>query len=88
MFALAERRGCTPAQLALAWLIHRGDDVFPIPGSKSAARIEENIRAIDIKLTGEECREIEGSVPSVTGDRYPGYARRVEHSFRRLITAI
>jgi aryl-alcohol dehydrogenase-like predicted oxidoreductase len=51
---IAAAKGCTAAQLALAWLLSRGDDVFPIPGSTRAERVEENIGAVAITLTGEE----------------------------------
>jgi aryl-alcohol dehydrogenase-like predicted oxidoreductase len=44
-FAFAERKGCTPAQLALSWLMGQGNDVFPIPGTKSAERLAENVAA-------------------------------------------
>lgn len=70
-FEIARRKGCTPAQLALAWVQSRGDDVFPIPGTKSAKRIEENAGAFKVlPLTAEEQAEIEASI-SVVGDRYP-----------------
>ena len=71
-FELAERRGCTPAQLALAWVLSRGDDVVPIPGTKSASRLVENVGAVSIKLTKEEAEEIEKSIPETAGDRYEG----------------
>src|SRR6185369_8624417 len=48
--ALAEAKGCTPAQLALAWLLSRGEDVVPIPGTRSAARLEENAAAVELRL--------------------------------------
>eukprot|EP00744_Colponema_vietnamica_P013886 GILI01019465.1.p1 GENE.GILI01019465.1~~GILI01019465.1.p1 ORF type:complete len:359 (+),score=69.05 GILI01019465.1:53-1078(+) len=69
-FEVAQRKGCTPAQLALAWVHSQGDDVFPIPGTKSVARIEENARAILVTLSEEEKREVEGAVV-LLGDRYP-----------------
>src|SRR5213083_315672 len=57
---LAREKGCTPAQLALAWLLARGSDIVPIPGTKQRARLEENAAAAQIKLTGAELRRIEG----------------------------
>lgn len=51
--AVAKELGVTPAQLALAWLLHQGKDIFPIPGSRRAERVEENARAADIRLTPE-----------------------------------
>ena len=70
--ALAERKGCSPAQLALAWLLSRGADIFPIPGTKSASRAVENAGAAAVSLSPEEVLEVEAAVPDVTGDRYEG----------------
>lgn len=67
---IAARKGCTPAQLALAWLLSRGDDIFPIPGTKSAARAVENARAADVVLTPQDIAAIEAAVPEAEGDRY------------------
>jgi aryl-alcohol dehydrogenase-like predicted oxidoreductase len=69
---LAAKHKCTPAQLALAWVHGRGDDVFPIPGTRRATRLEENIGALKIKLSPEECAELEAAVPEASGDRYEG----------------
>ena len=69
--ALARRKGCTPAQIALAWLLSRGDDIFPIPGSTKADRVEENAGAFDVRLTPEEIGSLEALAPSVAGERYP-----------------
>jgi aryl-alcohol dehydrogenase-like predicted oxidoreductase len=69
--ALARQRGCTPAQIALAWLLSRGDDVFPIPGSTKADRVEENAGAFDVRLTAEEAGSLDALAPSVAGERYP-----------------
>lgn len=68
--SLALRKGCTPAQLALAWLLAKGADIFPIPGSKGAARAVENARAATIELTAVEVAEVEAAVPPAVGDRY------------------
>ncbi len=70
--ALAARRSCTPAQLALGWLLTR-PDVVPIPGSKQRARLEENAAAADIPLTAAEQAEIEAIAPAgvAAGTRYP-----------------
>ncbi|OQS04342.1 hypothetical protein THRCLA_03404 [Thraustotheca clavata] len=65
-YELAVKKRVTPAQLALAWLLHRGDDVVPIPGTKSAARVIENSGAAHIQLSDEELREIEQAVPPAT----------------------
>jgi aryl-alcohol dehydrogenase-like predicted oxidoreductase len=66
--AMAERKGVTAAQLALAWLLHQGEDVVPIPGTKSRTRLEENLAATKVELTDAELSELE--LP-VSGDRYP-----------------
>ena len=69
---LAGEKGCTPAQLALAWLIRRHDDVVPIPGTSSIARLEENVAAVDVQLTGEDLDRIERAAPKgvAAGERY------------------
>jgi aryl-alcohol dehydrogenase-like predicted oxidoreductase len=69
---LAGDRGCTPGQLALAWLLHQGDDVAPIPGTKRIAYLEENVGAVDVELTDEDLRQIEQAAPIgvAAGDRY------------------
>ena len=71
---LAQRRGCTPAQLALAWLVAR--DVVPIPGAKHASRVEENAAAAGLHLTPQEIAEIEAAAPkgAAAGERYPAAA--------------
>jgi aryl-alcohol dehydrogenase-like predicted oxidoreductase len=68
----AERKKCTPAQLALAWLIRRHEDVIPIPGTSSIARLEENVRAADIEVSNQDLNRIEQALPkgSVVGERY------------------
>jgi len=70
--ALAERKGCTPAQLALAWLLRQGADIVPIPGSKRIERLEENARAVDVALSNDELREIDELFPvgAASGTRY------------------
>lgn len=57
--AVAGELGVTPAQLALAWLLHQGQDVFPIPGTRRAERVEENAKAADIRLTPELLNRID-----------------------------
>jgi aryl-alcohol dehydrogenase-like predicted oxidoreductase len=61
---LADELAITPAQLALAWLLHRGDDVVPIPGSRSAAHIDENLQAAEIGLSEEVLERIDELVPA------------------------
>jgi aryl-alcohol dehydrogenase-like predicted oxidoreductase len=55
---VAQELGVTPAELALAWLLHQGRDIFPIPGTRRAERVEENARAADIHLTPELLKRI------------------------------
>ena len=71
--ALAADKGCTPAQLALAWLLAQGEDIVPIPGTKRLAYLEENVGALDVRLTPEELAEIDTVLPPGTaaGPRYP-----------------
>ena len=70
--ALAEDRDCTPAQLALAWLLSRHDNVVPIPGTSSRQRLAENIAALDTELDDEDLEKIEEIAPrgAVSGTRY------------------
>ncbi len=67
---LAADKGCTPAQLALAWLLAQGDDIVPIPGSKTAGRIRVNAGAADVALSAEDLRRIDEAVPAAQGERY------------------
>jgi aryl-alcohol dehydrogenase-like predicted oxidoreductase len=67
---LADEKGVAPAQLALAWVLSRGDDVVPIPGTKRRAYLEQNVAALDVELTDEDLAEIEAEVPAAAGDRY------------------
>ncbi|OXM55510.1 aldo/keto reductase [Amycolatopsis thailandensis] len=71
--ALAERKGVTAGQLALAWVQAQGDDVVPIPGTKRRKYLEENVAAVGLKLTAEDVAAIEAAVPAdaVAGERYP-----------------
>ena len=70
--AIAEKKGCKPGQLALAWVLAKGEDLVPIPGTKKRHYLEENVAAAEIKLTPEEVAEIEAAVPAeaVAGERY------------------
>jgi len=76
--AIAAGKGCTAAQLALAWLLARGEDVFPIPGTKRVGRLEENVRALDLSLTPEELSRIDAAFPAgaASGTRYPEQAMK------------
>jgi aryl-alcohol dehydrogenase-like predicted oxidoreductase len=68
---MARAKGCTPAQLALAWLLAQGPDVVPIPGSTRAERVEENAGAFRVALSREELAALDAIAPSVAGERYP-----------------
>jgi aryl-alcohol dehydrogenase-like predicted oxidoreductase len=70
--ALAREKGRTPAQLALAWLLHQGPDLAPIPGTTKIPRLEENVAAAQVRLTPGELAAIAAAVPesAVEGDRY------------------
>ena len=69
--AVARRKGCTPAQLAIAWLLSRGNDIVPIPGSTRPERVEENAAAVDISLSSQEIAELDAVGADVAGERYP-----------------
>jgi aryl-alcohol dehydrogenase-like predicted oxidoreductase len=70
---IAEEKGCTPAQLALAWVLAQGDDIVPIPGTKRASYLDQNLAAADISLSEDELRRIDEVAPrgATHGDRYP-----------------
>lgn len=70
---LAESKGVTPAQLALAWVLGRADHIFAIPGTRSIERLRENVAAADVTLTAAELEELAALVPpeAVAGERYP-----------------
>jgi aryl-alcohol dehydrogenase-like predicted oxidoreductase len=70
---LAAGKGCTPAQLALAWVLAQGPDVTPIPGTRSRQRLEENAAAVEITLSNDELAEIDEVIPKdmAVGPRYP-----------------
>jgi aryl-alcohol dehydrogenase-like predicted oxidoreductase len=67
---IAEERGVTPAQLALAWVLAQGDDIVPIPGTKRRKYLEENAAAADIELSDEDLSRIDDELPEVSGERY------------------
>jgi aryl-alcohol dehydrogenase-like predicted oxidoreductase len=67
---IAEEKGITPAQLALAWVLAQGEDLVPIPGTKRRKYLEENAAAVDVELTGEDLERINAELPEVAGERY------------------
>jgi aryl-alcohol dehydrogenase-like predicted oxidoreductase len=70
--AIADRRGVKPGQLALAWVLAKGEDLIPIPGTKHRKYLEENAAAVDIYLTPGEVAELEAAFPQdeIVGERY------------------
>jgi aryl-alcohol dehydrogenase-like predicted oxidoreductase len=73
---IAAEKRCTPAQLALAWLLARGTDIVPIPGTKKRKYLEENVGALRVKLTPDDLRRIDEAAPRgvAAGERYPAAA--------------
>src|SRR5207253_2049454 len=71
--AMAQRKGVTPSQLALAWVLAQGDDIIPIPGTKRVKYLEENAAAVNIKLTPDEIAQLDAALPpgAAAGTRYP-----------------
>ena len=71
--AMAAERGCTPAQLTLAWLLAQGEDVVPIPGTKRRAYLDQNIGALEVEITIADREEIDRLLPpgAAAGARYP-----------------
>jgi aryl-alcohol dehydrogenase-like predicted oxidoreductase len=69
---LSQRKGCTPSQLALAWVLAQGDDIVPIPGTKRIRYLEENLAAAKVRLSPDELREIDAVLPlgAAVGERY------------------
>jgi len=70
---IATEKGCTPAQLALAWVLAQGEDIVPIPGTKRRAYLDQNLGALDVKLTAADLKRIEELAPhgAAVGARYP-----------------
>lgn len=70
---LAAEKGCTPSQLAIAWVLAQGEDIITIPGTKRVTYLEENIASENVKLTSEDLKSIEAIMPAgiVSGNRYP-----------------
>ena len=73
MEAIAKEKRCTPAQLALAWVLAQGNDIVPIPGTKRRKYLQENVGALDVDLTREDLERIDEVAPrdAFAGSRYP-----------------
>ncbi|KAH1083465.1 hypothetical protein J1N35_023226 [Gossypium stocksii] len=80
---LAEKHGCSPAQLALAWVLRQGDDVAPIPGTTMIKNLDSNIDSVKVKLTAEGLKEISDAVPvnEVAGDLFPDTLSQLHWKF-------
>ena len=74
--AVAQRHGATPGQVALAWVLSRGDDVVAIPGTKRVERVEENMGALEVDLSQEDLAELDGLAEGVAGTRYAAEGMR------------
>jgi aryl-alcohol dehydrogenase-like predicted oxidoreductase len=74
--ALAAAKGCSPAQLALAWVLAQGSNISPIPGSKRRTRLEENVASAEIQLTSDDLAALDAAAPKdvAAGTRYPAPA--------------
>ena len=70
---IAAQKGCSPSQLALAWVMAQGADIVPIPGTKRRKYLDENVAAVDIVLTKDEIGHINDVIPvgAASGTRYP-----------------
>jgi aryl-alcohol dehydrogenase-like predicted oxidoreductase len=70
---MAQQKRCKPSQLALAWVLSRGDDIVPIPGTKRRKYLEENVAALEVRLTADDLRRIDEVFPpdAAAGQRYP-----------------
>jgi aryl-alcohol dehydrogenase-like predicted oxidoreductase len=75
---LAAARHCTPSQLAISWVLAQGEDIVPIPGTKRVKYLDDNLGALDIRLTREELDQIDAVLPAsaVSGERYPPLAMK------------
>jgi len=74
--ALAKAKGCTPSQLALAWVLAQGEDIVPIPGTKRARYLDDNLGSIHVRLTAEDLKQIDAVLPpgAASGPRYHAQA--------------
>ena len=74
---IASEQGVTPSQLALAWVLARGEDIVPIPGTKRIAYLEENVGALDVHLTEDDLSRIDEAFPkgATAGNRYPDMSK-------------
>ncbi|CAK9136040.1 unnamed protein product [Ilex paraguariensis] len=80
---LAKKHGCTPAQLAIAWVLHQGNDVVPIPGTTKIKNLHDNIGSVKVKLTTDDLKEISDAAPisEVAGQRIGEVLYRISYKF-------
>jgi aryl-alcohol dehydrogenase-like predicted oxidoreductase len=71
LIKLSDEFGITPAQLALAWLLHQGNDIFPIPGTRRVSRVDENAGASEVRLSVEQLMLIDQSAPPGVAEGSP-----------------
>jgi aryl-alcohol dehydrogenase-like predicted oxidoreductase len=76
---IAKEKGCKPSQLALAWVLAQDKNIVPIPGTKRRKYLEENVAALEVKLTNEDLRRIEEIFPTgaAAGERYPEHMMKI-----------
>ena len=69
---MAREKGCTTAQLALAWVLAQGEDIVPIPGTKRVKYLDENIGALDVRLSDDDLKRLDAILPpgAASGERY------------------
>jgi aryl-alcohol dehydrogenase-like predicted oxidoreductase len=81
LIEMAAGKECRLSQLALAWLLSRGRDIFPIPGTKHVNRLEENVGALEVSLTQDEISRLDAAFPvgAAAGTRYPEQAMKAVH---------
>ncbi|HET6534552.1 MAG TPA: aldo/keto reductase, partial [Sphingomicrobium sp.] len=79
--AMAKEKGCTTAQLALAWVLAQGDDIVPIPGTKRVTYLDDNIGALDVELMPDELKRLDEILPpgAAAGDRYHAQGMATVH---------
>jgi len=70
---IADEKGVTPAQMAIAWVLAQGEDLVPIPGTKRRSYLEQNAAAVEVELTEEELRRLDSELPEPAGERYDEY---------------
>ncbi|KAK4739070.1 hypothetical protein R3W88_002767 [Solanum pinnatisectum] len=83
MEGIAKKHGCTPAQLAISWILHQGDDIVPIPGTTKIKNLHDNIDSVRVKLTEEDIKELSDavSVSEVAGQRYDEFLYKTTYKF-------